>query len=215
MLGNLDRVTEMTGGKVGYLHIPDMGSDGIAEFIKWYYPQIRKEGLVVDVRGNGGGNVSQMRIERLGRELLSLDYSRNSEYASPYPNSVFHGHLVCLLSETSASDGDIFPAMFRKAGLGPLIGKRSWGGVIGISGRGPLIDGGAVYVPEYGFLNTEGEWDIENWGVDPDIVVENDPKSVIEGRDPQLERGIEEIMKMITENPIKMPKRPADPVRTK
>ena len=95
----------------------------------------------------------------------------------------------------SASDGDIFPAMFRKAGLGPLIGKRSWGGVIGISGRGPLIDGGTVYVPEFGFLNTEGEWDIENWGVDPDIVVENDPKSVIEGRDPQLDRGIEEVLK--------------------
>ncbi len=215
VVGNREKVAKATDGRVGYLHVPDMGSDGIREFIKWYYGQIKMEGLVIDVRGNGGGNVSQMLIERLGRELLSLDYSRNSEYASPYPNSVFNGHLVCLLSETSASDGDIFPAMFRKAGLGPLIGKRSWGGVIGISGRGPLIDGGTVYVPEFGFLNTDGEWDIENWGVDPDIVVENDPKSVIEGRDPQLERGIEEIMKMITEDPIKMPKRPAYPVKTK
>ncbi|UCG53140.1 MAG: PDZ domain-containing protein, partial [Candidatus Latescibacterota bacterium] len=212
---NREKVTEATDGRVGYLHVPDMGTDGIREFIKWFYGQIRKEGLIIDVRGNGGGNVSQMLIERLRRELLSIDYSRNSEYTSPYPATVFHGHMVCLLNETSASDGDIFPAMFRKAGLGPLIGKRSWGGVIGISGRGPLIDGGSVYVPEYGFVNTEGEWDIENWGVEPDIVVENDPKLVIEGRDPQLERGIEEIMKMLKAEPKPLPKRPPDPVRTK
>jgi tricorn protease len=208
-------VDKQTNGRVGYLHVPDMGSDGIREFIKWYYGQIRKEGLVIDVRSNGGGNVSQMLIERLRRELLSIDYSRNSDYPEPYPNTVFHGHLVCLLSETSASDGDIFPAMFRKAGLGPLIGKRSWGGVVGISGHGALIDGGNVFVPEYGFVNTEGEWDIENYGVEPDIVVENDPKSVIAGRDPQLDRGIAEVMKMITEKPMKLPSRPADPVKTK
>ncbi len=145
------------------------------------------------------------------RELLSIDYSRNSEYGDPYPGTVFHGHLVCLLNETSASDGDIFPAMFRKAGLGPLIGKRSWGGVVGISGHGPLIDGGNVFVPEFGFVNTEGEWDIENYGVDPDIVVENDPKSVIEGRDPQLERGIDEVMKMITAEAEALPVAPGGP----
>jgi tricorn protease len=128
---------------------------------------------------------------------------------------VFNGHLVCLLNETSASDGDIFPAMFKRAGLGPLIGKRSWGGVIGISGRGPLVDGGSVYVPEFGFVSIDGEWAIENYGVDPDIVVENDPKAVIEGRDPQLERGIEEVMKAIKANPKKLPPKPADPVRNK
>ena len=212
---NRERVDKATGGRVGYLHIPDMGADGIREFIKWYYGQIRKEGLIIDVRGNGGGNVSQMIIERMRRELLSLDYSRNSDYPEPYPNAVFNGHLVCLLNETSASDGDIFPAMFRKAGLGPLIGKRSWGGVVGISGHGALIDGGNVFVPEYGFVNTEGEWDIENYGVEPDIVVENDPKSVIAGRDPQLERGIEEVMKAIAAQPKHFPKRPPDPVKTK
>jgi tricorn protease len=212
---NRKRVSDATGGRVGYLHIPDMGEDGIREFIKWFYGQIRKEGLIVDVRGNGGGNVSQMLIERLKRELLSVDYSRNSDYPFPYPETVFNGHMVCLLNETSASDGDIFPAMFRKAGLGPLIGKRSWGGVVGISGHGPLIDGGNVFVPEYGFVNTEGKWDIENYGVDPDIVVENDPKSVIEGRDKQLERGIEEVMKAMAAEPKSIPKRPPDPVKTK
>ena len=105
--------------------------------------------------------------------------------------------------------------MFRKAGLGPLIGKRSWGGVIGISGRGPLLDGGSVFVPEFGFVSTDGEWDIENYGVDPDIVVENDPKSVIEGKDNQLDRAIEEVMKAMRANPRKIPPRPQDPVRTK
>ena len=104
--------------------------------------------------------------------------------------------MVCLLNEVSASDGDIFPAMFRKAGLGPLI------------------DGGSVYVPEFGFINLEDEWDIENYGGDPDIEVENTPKSVNEGRDLQLERGIEEVMKMIKANPKTMPKRPKDPVKT-
>jgi tricorn protease len=212
---NREMVTEATDGRVGYLHLPDMGSSGIREFIKWYYGQIRKEGLVVDVRNNGGGNVSQMLIERLRRELLSIDYSRNSEYPEPYPNTVFAGHLVCVLNENSASDGDIFPAMFKQAGLGPLIGKRSWGGVIGISGRGPLLDGGSVYVPEFGFVSADGEWEIENYGVDPDIVVENNPKLVIEGRDPQLERAIEEVMKAIKAEPRKLPARPPDPVRTK
>jgi tricorn protease len=123
--------------------------------------------------------------------------------------------MVCLLNETSASDGDIFPAMFRKAGLGPLIGKRSWGGVVGITNRGNLIDGGQVNVPEFGFASAEGEWIIEGHGVDPDIVVENDPKSVIEGRDPQLERGVAEVLKRIQAAPKRLPQRPPDPDKSK
>jgi tricorn protease len=212
---NREKVSQMTGGRVGYLHIPDMGADGIREFIKWYYGQIRKEGLIVDVRGNGGGNVSQMLIERLRRELLGVDFARTSDDVSTYPSSVFYGHMVCLLNETSASDGDIFPSMFKRAGLGPLIGKRSWGGVIGITNRGPLIDGGTVNVPEFGNASPDGKWTIEGHGVDPDMVIENDPKSVIEGKDPQLERGVEEVMKAMREHPKKLPSRPPDPVRTK
>ena len=209
---NRHKVDSMTNGRVGYLHLPDMGADGLAEFIKWYYPQIRKEGLIIDDRANGGGNVSSMIIERLRRTLLATGFSRNSEYTSTYPRApVFYGSLVALLNETSASDGDIFPAMFKQAGLGPLIGKRSWGGVIGITGHGPLIDGGQVNVPEFGFASTDGRWIIEGHGVDPDIVVDNDPKSVIAGRDPQLERGVAEILKLIQEHPRKLPRRPAPP----
>jgi tricorn protease len=208
-------VDEATGGQVGYLHLPDMGSNGIREFIKWYYGQIRKGGLIIDVRGNGGGNVSQMLIERLRREILRVRFVRTNEWPLTYPSSVFYGHLVTILNETSASDGDIFPAMFKRAGLGPLIGKRSWGGVIGITGHGPLIDGGSVFVPQFGTNDLDGSWIIEGHGVDPDIIVENTPKSVIEGRDLQLERAIEEITGMIERDPKRFPPRPAPPVRTK
>ena len=211
---NRRKVSEMTNGRVGYIHIPDMGAPGIREFIKWYYPQITKEGLVVDVRANGGGNVSQMLIERLRRKVLALNYGRTSDEASTYPGGVFLGPMAALLNENSASDGDIFPAMFREAGLGPLIGKRSWGGVIGIGNRGTLIDGGTIFVPESAFASAKGEWIIEGYGVDPDIVVDNDPRSLIEGRDPQLERAVAEVMKKLKDKPVKLPPRPAAPVKT-
>jgi tricorn protease len=211
---NRRAVDEATDGRVGYLHVPDMGAEGISEFIKWYYPQVRKEGLIIDVRGNGGGNVSSMLIERLSRELLATGFSRNSEFASTYPRGpVFYGSLVALLNETSASDGDIFPAMFKQAGLGTLVGKRSWGGVTGITSHGPLIDGGQVNVPEFGFTSVDGQWIIEGHGVDPDIEVDNDPKSVIEGRDPQLDRAVQEVLRLMREHPKHLPARPAPPVR--
>src|SRR5205085_12255631 len=120
-----------------------------------------------------------MLIERLRRKVLGYNYTRLNEDATTYPDEAFRGPMAAILNENSASDGDIFPAMFREAGLGPLIGKRSWGGVVGITNRGPLVDGGVVNVPEFGFANPKGEWIIEGYGVDPDIEVENDPKSVI------------------------------------
>jgi tricorn protease len=211
--GNREKVTKATNGRVGYLHVPDMGANGIREFIKWFYPQLRKEALIVDVRANGGGNVSRMLIERLRRKVLALNYSRTNDEATTYPDAAFMGPMVALLDQNSASDGDIFPAMFREAGLGPLIGKRSWGGVVGITNRGQLIDGGSVNVPEFGFTNKEGEWIIEGYGVDPDIEVDQDPQAVINGKDPQLERAIAEVMARLKQ-PVKLPPKPAPPVKT-
>jgi tricorn protease len=208
---NRNRVSQMTNGRVGYIHIPDMGAAGIREFIKWYYPQLDKEGLVVDVRANGGGNISRMIIERLRRKVLGGNFFRTNESMTTYPDGAFYGSMVAVLNENSASDGDIFPYMFRQAGLGTLVGKRSWGGVVGISNRGGLIDGGSVNVPEFGMINLKGEWVIEGYGVDPDIEVENDPKSVIAGRDPQLEKAVEEVLKKISANPMKFPNRPTAP----
>jgi tricorn protease len=211
---NRRRVDELSGGRIGYLHVPDMGADGIGEFIKWFYPQIRKDALIIDDRANGGGNVSRMLIERLSKRVLGAQFGRTVDEPSLYPEA-FVGPMVTLLDGNSASDGDIFPAMFRAAGLGPLIGKRSWGGVVGIGDHGQLIDGGHVNVPEYGFTNAKGEWIIEGHGVDPDIEVDNDPASVIQGKDPQLERGVAELMKKLKESPPKLPTRPADPVKAK
>ncbi len=210
---NRRRVSELTNGRVGYLHIPDMGGPGIREFIKYYYGQIRKEGLVVDVRANGGGNVSRMLIERLRRKILGLNYGRTDDLPDTYPDGAFAGPMAAILDERSSSDGDIFPYMFREAGLGPLVGRRSWGGVVGISGRGPLLDGGGISVPESGLANAKGEWVIEGYGVDPDIMVENDPKSVIGGKDPQLERAVAEVMKKLQAQPVKLPGKPAGPVK--
>lgn len=211
---NRQRVDELSKGRVGYLHVPDMGAAGIREFIKWYYPQIRKEGLVVDVRANGGGNVSRMLIERLRRQLLGVDFSRTDDQADSYPDGVFIGPMAAILNENSASDGDIFPYMFREAKLGPLVGKRSWGGVVGITSRGALMDGGTVFVPEAGYASSTGEWIIEGHGVDPDIEVDNDPKSVLDGRDPQLERAVAEIMKKLATSPVKLPAKPMGPIKT-
>jgi tricorn protease len=153
---NRQRVSELSGGKIGYLHVPDMGADGISEFIKWYYPQVKKEGLVIDDRANGGGNVSRMLIERLRRKPLGADFLRTQDEPGLYPDGTFIGPMAVILDENSGSDGDIFPLMFREAGLGPLIGKRSWGGAVGITNHGMLIDGGEVNVPEAGYADLKG-----------------------------------------------------------
>lgn len=210
---NRRMVSEMSNGRIGYLHIPDMGPAGIREFIKWYYPQIDKEGLIVDVRANGGGNVSRMIIERLRRKLLGVNYQNNNDTGTTYPDGVFIGPMASILDHNSSSDGDIFPYMFRESGLGPLIGKRSWGGVVGISGQGALIDGGSVSVPLSALANPKGQWVIEGYGVDPDIEVDNEPREVMRGHDQQLERAVQEVMKKLT-SPVKLLPRPAPPVKT-
>jgi tricorn protease len=212
--GNRRYVDEKSGGKIGYVYIPDMGGDGIREFIKWFYPQLRKQGLVIDARDNGGGNVSSMIIERLSRKLLGVNYDRNASATGTYPPSTFYGYMAALISESTASDGDIFAHMFKQAQLGPTIGKRTWGGVVGINDYGPVIDGGQVEVPEFvAIADLQGNYHVEGEGVSPDIDVDNDVFSTIHGKDPQLDRGIAEVMKRIEANPLLLPKRQADPVK--
>jgi tricorn protease len=211
---NRARVDRMSHGRLAYIHIPDMEEAGIREFIKWWYPQARKEGLVVDVRDNGGGNISQMLIERLARTLHGMEFTRNYQIAETYPHVVQPGPKVALINEDTASDGDIFSNAFRQWKLGALIGKRTWGGVVGITDHGPLLDGGTVYVPEAGNADEHGQWIIEGHGVDPDIVVEQDPVEVLKGHDPQLERGVQELMKLLPETPAGLPQRAAPPVKT-
>jgi tricorn protease len=208
------RVDRLGGGRIGYVHIPDMEAGGLREFIKWWYPQVRREAMVVDERDNGGGNVSEMLIERLGRTLTGTSFARNYESATTYPRMVATGPKVALINEDTGSDGDIFAEQFRLNKLGPVIGKRSWGGAVGITDHGPLLDGGAVFVPEFGIADAQGRWVIEGHGVDPDIVVDQDPLAVIDGHDPQLERGVAELMKLLPPSPSSLPARPASPVKT-
>ncbi|MGA9341712.1 MAG: S41 family peptidase, partial [Rhodanobacteraceae bacterium] len=210
---NRNYVDKASNGAIGYLHIPDMGADGIREFIKWYYPQLRKQGLIVDVRDNGGGNVSAMIIERLSRKLLGLGYGRAIDIAGTYPQQTFLGHLAALCNGTTASDGDIFSYMFKQAKLGPLIGTRTWGGVVGINNWGPLIDGGDVFVPQFATASTEGKYVIEGHGVDPDIVVKEDVSAELAGHDPQLDRAVSELEKEIAAHPFKLPPAPPEPVK--
>jgi tricorn protease len=206
-------VTQATQGRIGYLHIPDMGGDGLREFIKWYYPQLDKQALVIDVRDNGGGNVSQMIIERLGRRSLTTGYARGWDRGLWGGSQDYNGHLAALTSESTASDGDIFSYTFRQAGLGPLIGKRTWGGVVGISDFGPVVDGGSVFVPQYATASVEGQYVVEGEGVAPDIEVENDLASMLAGRDAQLDRAIAELEAKIKTEPRTVPTLPVDPVK--
>ncbi len=212
---NIDYVASKTGGKVGYLHIPDMGPEGLNEFVRRYYPQLDKQALIIDVRGNGGGNVSPMIIERLQRELTMINIRRNGT-PTPNPAQTMLGPKVTLLNEYSASDGDLFPYRFRENGLGKLIGKRSWGGVVGIAGTLPFTDGGGLTKPEFAPYSKDGKtWIIEGHGVDPDIVVDNDPAREFRGEDQQLDKGIEVILEELKTQAQTLPPPPPWPDKSK
>ena len=210
---NIDYVTKKTNGDIGYLHIPDMGQPGLNEFTKLYFPQIRKHGLIVDVRGNGGGFVSPLVAERLRRAFLMLGIARNGVPQTDPPQA-FTGPMVTLCNEFSASDGDIFPYRFKALGLGKLIGKRTWGGVVGIRQSLPIVDGGQFFKPEFALLSKDGkEWIIEGHGVDPDIVVDNDPGKEFKGEDQQLDRGIQELQEELKTKRYDFPSPPPYPNR--
>ncbi|HEY1264935.1 MAG TPA: PDZ domain-containing protein [Terriglobales bacterium] len=206
---NRRKVDAATNGRVGYVYIPDMGDHGLNEFVKQYFPQIRKEGMIIDVRYNGGGFVDPLIFARLRRVLAGMNANRNW-VSNTVPPLVFNGAMACVTNRYAASDGDIFSYYFKYYKLGPLIGERTWGGVRGIRGNIPLMDGGYITRPEASRYNLESQWIIENHGVQPDIVVENRPDLVVKGQDPQLEKAIEVVMKAIQENPKKLPSRPPD-----
>jgi tricorn protease len=206
---NRRKVEQASGGKIGYVYLPDMGASGLNQFVKQYFPQIRKEGMIFDVRYNGGGFVDQIIFERLRRVLAGMESARNWE-SDTVPNNVFYGHMACVTNHYAASDGDFFSYFFKVYKLGPLIGERTWGGVRGIRGEIPLMDGGYLTRPEFALYGLDRKWEIENRGVAPDIEVDNRPDLVREGRDPQLEKAIELVMKEIHEHPKKLPDRPPD-----
>jgi len=206
---NRAKVDKATGGRVGYVYLPDMEAAGLNEFVKQYFPQIRKEGIIFDVRYNGGGFVDEIILEHLRRILAGMQSARN--FASgTVPDNVFDGAMACITNQYAASDGDFFTYFFKYYKLGPVIGMRTWGGVRGIRGYIPLLDGGYVTRPEFSLYGLNSQWIIENHGVEPDIVLDNTPDQINAGHDPQLEKAIDVVMKEIQEHPRKLPPRPPD-----
>lgn len=198
----LDRLSD---GRIGYIHISDMGPAGLKAFAKDWYGQIRKDGMVVDIRGNLGGNVSRMILERLLRPDHSRGYVQGVQNPQTYPwggyTQVFTGRLALLIDETTMSDGDAMAWTFQKVGAGPLIGKRSWGGVIGTGDTGPLLDGGFTQVPQFAFTGRDGEWVVEGQGVSPDIEVDFDQPALASGEDAQLTTAAKALAPLITGRP--------------
>lgn len=197
---NLRRVEEATDGRVGYIYIPDMGPEGLNEFARYFYPQLDKEALIIDDRANGGGNVSPMIIERLLRKPYRMTMSRTSTRTGTIPDATQYGPKILLINKYSASDGDLFPWSFKANKLGTVIGTRTWGGIVGISGSLPYMDGTDIRVPFFTNYDAKtGQWIVENHGVDPDILIDNDPIREQSGTDQQLEKAIEVALEQLKE----------------
>jgi tricorn protease len=206
---NIKKVEQATGGRVGYIYIPDMGPDGLNEFARYFYPQLDKEALIIDDRANGGGNVSPMILERLLRQPYRMTMYRNSERNGTIPDATHYGPKVLLINKYSASDGDLFPWSFKANKAGTVIGTRTWGGIVGISGSLPYMDGTDVRVPFFTNYDAKtGQWIVENHGVDPDILIDNNPIKEQQGIDEQLNKAIEVVMEQLKERKP-LPKTPA------
>jgi tricorn protease len=203
---NRDYVHKAGKGKIGYIHIPNMGNDGFAEFHRTYLTEYRYDALVVDVRYNGGGYVSQLLLEKLNRKIIGYDTIRWSKEPDSYPGEAVHGPIVALTNEFAGSDGDIFSHSFKLMKLGKLVGKRTWGGVIGINGQYSLADGTITTQPEFSFWFKDVGWGVENYGTDPDIEVDIKPQDYVKGTDPQLDKAIEVALGELKKNPVRKPK---------
>ena len=202
---NRRRVHDATQGRIGYVHVPDMGARGFAEFHRSYLAELGCDGLVVDVRYNGGGNVSSLILEKLARKRIGYSVSRWGEIPQPYMYESIGGPLVALTNEHAGSDGDIFCHSFKQLKLGPLIGKRTWGGVVGIWPRHALVDGTVTTQPEFSFWFEDVGWGVENYGIVPDIEIDNTPEDYARHHDAQLERAIEEALRLLEANPPRKP----------
>lgn len=207
---NRRKVDELSGGKLAYVYMPDTGQGGLTSFTRYYFAQVDKQGVVLDERFNSGGQVADYVIEVLNRNLLGWWSPR---YGAIYrsPAAAVLGPKVMIINEMAGSGGDAMPWMFHHTNTGTLVGKRTWGGLVGISQYPNLMDGGTVTSPNFGFFNPEGQWDVENKGVKPDIEVEMDPKAVYEGHDPQLERAVAVALEQLKAHPVPEPHRPTYP----
>ncbi len=208
------RITdELSGGRIGYIHVPNTHFDGFREFYRAYQPLMEKEALIIDERYNGGGHSPYDMVNVMSNRPFNYWAQRNTDLGvSPFP--VNEGPKAMLINGLSSSGGDAFPFYFKKAGLGPLIGEKTWGGLVGYGYSPRLIDGGGFAVPGFAFVNTEGEWDVEAVGVDPDIYVFDDPALIQAGREPMIEKAVEVLMKELDKKPRKKVEKPEGPDRS-
>ncbi|MBA3637753.1 MAG: PD40 domain-containing protein [Acidobacteria bacterium] len=212
--GNLKKVDQATGGRVAYVYVPNTAAAGHTYFKRYFYPQVNKQGVIIDERFNGGGSVADYYIDILQRPFTAnwaMRYGANLKT----PFASIQGPKAMIIDETAGSGGDLLPWMFRKFKIGPLVGQRTWGGLVGTLGFPVLMDGGTITAPNLAIWTEDEGWIVENEGVAPDIEVEQTPADVIAGRDPQLEKAIEVVMAELKKNPPTEPKRPAYPVRGK
>ena len=207
---NRRKVDQLSGGKVAYVHVPDTGEGGYTNFNRYFFAQVGRQGVVVDERFNHGGSAADYIIDYLRRPLMSYFSSRDGEDLT-VPQGAIFGPKAMIINEYAGSGGDLMPWMFRKSKIGPLIGKRTWGGLVGIGGYPVLMDGGSVNAPHFAFWNPNGTWDVENHGVDPDIEVEFDPALWRAGHDPQLEKAVEVVLEELKKHPLPAPTHPAFP----
>jgi tricorn protease len=208
--GNRRKVDQMSGGKLAYVWLPNTAQGGYTNFNRYYFAQLHKQGAVIDERFNGGGHAADYIIDYLKKPLNSYWAVRDGDdFRQPF--GTMPGPKAMIVNEYAGSGGDYLPWMFRREKIGPLVGKRTWGGLVGIGGYPVLMDGGSVTAPHFAFYSPEGKWEVENHGVAPDIEVEMDPKAWREGRDPQLEKAVELVMEALKKNPPPQPKRPAYP----
>jgi len=203
-------VADATGGRVGYIYLPNTAGAGYTFFNRYFYNQIDKDALIIDERSNGGGQAANYIVEVLSRRHLSSWKDRDG---LPYntPAGALHGPKVMLIDQDAGSGGDYLPYAFRNLSIGKLIGTRTWGGLIGIFANPPLVDGGVMTVPFFRFVDADGNWTIENQGVAPDIEVELDPIATNQGRDTQLERAIEQVLSELETYRSPVPPIPALP----
>jgi tricorn protease len=204
---NREVVDKLSGGKVGYVYMSDMEQLGLQQFVRQFYGQLDKQALIMDDRWNGGGFIAPYALERLRRELVTLGTNRE-QGVSTEPSEVLNGPKVALLNHWSASDGDIFPYLFKLYGLGKLVGTRSWGGVRGIRGNWAMMDGGYITIPEDALYTKDRVWSVENHGVDPDIEIENQPADLLAGHDAQLEAAVALMLQAIAGKPAGLPAPP-------
>lgn len=209
---NRQYVAEKSGGKIGYIYVPNTGIQGQNELVRQYTGQLHKDALIIDERWNGGGQIPTRFIEMLDRPITNY-WARRHGKDWPWPPDAHHGPKAMLINGLAGSGGDAFPFYFKQAGLGPLIGERTWGGLVGISGLPGLVDGAAVTVPGFAFFEKDGTWGIEGHGVDPDIEVGTDPAEMVDGSDPQIDKAVEVLLEEIEKNPYTPPKRPESPDR--